>query len=92
MENQEKKLALRARDPHYLNKQQYRYFGAWYLVVRYDKDHLVYNIKNSSGEIEDLVETHLCKLCVILRSRELRVLYCLMQEIQSVYEEGTTKE
>ena len=24
-------------------------------------------------EIEDFVETHLCKLCVILRSRVLRV-------------------
>ena len=28
---------------------------------------------HSSFEIEDLVETHLCKLCVILRSRVLRV-------------------
>ena len=29
--------------------------------------------KHSSCEIEDFVETQLCKLCVILRSRVLRV-------------------
>ena len=28
---------------------------------------------HSSCEIEDFIETHLCKLCVILRSRVLRV-------------------
>ena len=28
---------------------------------------------HSSCEIKDFVETHLCKLCVILRSRVLRV-------------------
>ena len=30
-------------------------------------------IRSTSCEIEDFVETHLCKLCVILRSRALRV-------------------
>ena len=29
---------------------------------------------HSSCEIEDFVEIHLCKLCVILRSRALRVI------------------
>ena len=36
----------------------------------------IYIIKikiQSSCDIEDLIETHLCKLCVILRSRLLRV-------------------
>ena len=32
-------------------------------------------IKNNSCEIEDFVEPYLCKLCVTLRSRVLRVLY-----------------
>ena len=38
----------------------------------------IYIIKmkiHSSCEIEYFVETHLCKLCVILRSRVLRVVY-----------------
>ena len=34
---------------------------------------LLFEKKHSSCEIEDFVETHLCKLCVILRSRVLRV-------------------
>ena len=33
----------------------------------------------NSCEIEDFVETHLCNMCVIFRSRVLRVLYGLMQ-------------
>ena len=40
-----------------------------------------YNIKikiHSSCEIEYFVETHLCKLCVILRSRVSRVVSSLM--------------
>ena len=38
---------------------------------------------HSSCEIEDFVETHLCKLCVILRSRVLRVvcIYDMMRGI-----------
>ena len=39
---------------------------------------VVYILKikiHSSCEIEYFVETHLCKLCVILRSRVLRVVY-----------------
>ena len=34
-----------------------------------------YKIKNVSCDIENFVETHLCKLCVTLRSRVLRVFY-----------------
>ena len=35
---------------------------------------IIINIKiHSSCEVEYFVETHLCKLCVILRSRVLRV-------------------
>ena len=36
---------------------------------------------HSSCEIEDFVETHLCKLCVILRSRVLRVVCVLIKDI-----------
>ena len=36
---------------------------------------------HSSCEIEDFVETHLRKLCVILRSRALRVVVCPFKDI-----------
>ena len=35
--------------------------------------HIIKIKVHSSCEIEDFVETHLCKMCVILRSRALRV-------------------
>ena len=41
----------------------------------------------NSCEIEDFVETNLCKLCVVLRSRVPGVLCGLMQGIQSEYDE-----
>ena len=45
------------------------YSSVWYGVLGN-----IIKIKiHSSCEIEDFVETHLCKLCVILRSRALRV-------------------
>ena len=40
----------------------------------------------SSCEIEYFVKTHLCKLCVILRSRVLRVVYFL--QFQGKYAEA----
>ena len=42
---------------------------SWYNVA----DTLLKMKIHSSCEIEDFVEIHLCKLCVILRSRVLRV-------------------
>lgn len=44
-------------------------------------------LKNNSCEVEYFVETHFCKLGGILRLRVLWVLYGLMQEVQSIYEE-----
>ena len=45
-----------------------------YYVFGYEAVQYIIKIKiHSSCEIEDFVETHLCKLCVILRSRALRV-------------------
>ena len=43
----------------------------------------------SSCEIKYFVETHLCKLCVILRSRVLRVV-CPHQGVRSATPLGTT--
>ena len=49
----------------------------------------VYKVKKNtdSCEIAGFVEAHLCKLCVILRSRVLRILYGPAQEIPPVHEE-----
>ena len=46
-------------------------------------------IHSSSCEIECFVETHLCKLCVILRSRVLRVVcpHMYISSINSVEEQ-----
>ena len=45
---------------------EYQVRGTWYLVYIYKTEK-----KNISCEIEDFVETHLCVLCVKLRSRVL---------------------
>ena len=50
-----------------------------------------YKIHSSSScEIEDFVETHFCKLCVILRSRVLRVV-CPHYGYRSATPLGTTR-
>ena len=43
------------------------------LAIRSHSVRYIYQIKNNSCEIEDLIETHFCKLRVILTSRALRV-------------------
>ena len=45
------------------------FYGEYYYIIK--------NKIHSSCEIEYFVETHLCKLCVILRSRVLLVV-CLL--------------
>ena len=47
--------------------------GSTALKSRYSQFDIIKIKIHSSCEIEDFVETHLCKLCVILRSRALRV-------------------
>ena len=42
----------------------------------------IINKQRFSGEIEDFVETHLCKLRVMLRSRVLRVLRDRVKDVQ----------
>ena len=42
---------------------------------RYYVQYIITLKMHSSCEIEDFVETHLCKLCVVLRSRVLRVVH-----------------
>ena len=57
------------KDPYF---RMYLVCANWYIIKL--KIH-------SSCEIEDFVETNLCKLCVIFRSRVLRVLCVLVKDI-----------
>ena len=43
-------------------------------LIRYRIICLFMELKNNSCGIEEIVESHLCMLCVVLRSRVLRVL------------------
>ena len=64
-----------ARSEHYTQlKEEFRRnlrFHIWF-VLRFFQNIIK---KHSRCEIEDFVETHLCKRCVILRSRVVRVVY-----------------
>ena len=52
-------------------------------------DYILKTILHSSRKIEQFVETHICKLCVILRSRVLRVV-CPYQGYRSATPLATT--
>ena len=52
------------------------------LLTTIDHAEYYYKIKKDSCEIEDFVETHLCKLCGILRSRVLRLLCDLIKNVR----------
>ena len=84
--------AARGWEPHDLYALAHAPLGVPFRCIPHtdNKSYLVYISsilkKKTSCEIEDLVDTSICKLWVVLRSRALRALRALMQEIQSVHE------